>query len=124
MKIMHITLSDQDHADLREAKRLLENPGIAIQIANLLGSPIEHLLAKQLPKRATALIDRAANTAVTTAFNAAMFTMRKDKPGASSRNWLQPTKQDDQIVWVTSSRWSSGSTRRLSSQVLPKAKEV
>lgn len=85
---MQTSFSEKDHADLRAARLLLENPGFAIQIANLLGSPIEHLVTRQLPKRATALIERAANAAVTTAFNAAVLTMRKDKVGAASRNWL------------------------------------
>jgi hypothetical protein len=85
---IHVPFSEKDRADLRLAKQLLDNPGLAIQIANLLGSPIEHVVAKRLPKKATALIDRAANAAVTAAFNAAVFTLRKDKLGTPARKWL------------------------------------
>lgn len=85
---MHTSFTDQDREDLRQAKMLLENPGVAIQIANMLGSPIEHVVAKRLPKRATALIDKAANAAVTAAFSAAVVTLRKDQIGAPARKWL------------------------------------
>jgi hypothetical protein len=85
---MNISLSAEDRLALRRAKTLLENPGIAIQIANLLGSPIEYVVAKKLPKRATAIIDTAAKTAVTAAFRAAVVTLRKDKVGAPARKRL------------------------------------
>ena len=34
-------LSDEHLAQLSEAKRLLENPGLAVKITNLVGKPIE-----------------------------------------------------------------------------------
>ena len=82
------TLTEKDLDDLRRAKAMLDDPGIAIQAANLLGSPIEHVLAKKLPKQVTVLIDKAANAAVTAAFNAAVLSMRKDRLGLPARNWL------------------------------------
>lgn len=82
------SLSDMDLADLRRARFMLDDPGIAIQIANLLGSPIEHVISKRLPRRAAALVDRAAKAAVTAAFNAAALSMRKDRLGLPARNWL------------------------------------
>lgn len=85
---MRKTLTLQDKEALGRAKALLENPGIAIQIANLLGSPIEYVIAKQLPKKATLLIDKAANAAVTAGFTAALRTMRKENIGAPPRKWL------------------------------------
>lgn len=81
-------LSPQDLADIAKARRLIEEPGLAIQAANLLGAPIEHVLTKQLPKRASALIDKAATKAVTGAFNAAVYTLRKDSEGTPARRWL------------------------------------
>jgi len=84
----HTPFTGKDRADLFLARHLLENPGVAIQIANLLGSPIEHVLAKRLPKKATALVDKAAHAAVTAAFNAAVLTLRKDKLGTPARKWL------------------------------------
>ena len=35
------TLQAKDLHDLRHAKALLENPGLAIRLANLVGTPIE-----------------------------------------------------------------------------------
>jgi hypothetical protein len=79
-------LSSKDLDELRLAKALLEQPGFMIEAANLIGAPIDALLSKRLPKRATELIQRASTSAVTTAFNAAASTMRKDKPGSPARN--------------------------------------
>jgi hypothetical protein len=81
------TLTASDLSDLQRAKGLLENPGLLIQAANLLGAPIELIISKRLPKRATAVIEKASTAAVTTAFNAAALTLRKDKPGSPARNW-------------------------------------
>jgi len=85
---MDATFSDKDRQDLQRAKKLLEQPGIAIQMANLLGTPIEHVITRRLPKKATALIDKAAHAAVTAAFKAAVLTLRKDKIGAPPKKWL------------------------------------
>jgi len=85
---MPAPFADKDRADLWLAKQLLENPGIAIEIANLLGAPIEFVVSKKLPKKATALIDKAAHAAVTAAFSAAVLTLRKDKIGTPARKWL------------------------------------
>ena len=81
----HKPLTAKDLADLQRAKALLENPGLLIQAANLLGSPIESIISRRLPKRATALIEKATTAAVTTAFNAAAGTMRKDQAGSPAR---------------------------------------
>ena len=35
------TLTKDDLADLRRAKALLENPGLASKLSSLLGSPVE-----------------------------------------------------------------------------------
>ena len=83
-----MSFTGKDLKDLQQAKQLLDNPGIAIQIANMLGSPIEHVIARRLPKRATALIDQAATAAVTAAFNTAAATLRKDRMGKPARKWL------------------------------------
>lgn len=57
-------------------------------MANLLGAPIEYVIAKKLPKKVTALIDRTAQAAVGAAFKAAVLSLRKDKLGSAPRNWL------------------------------------
>ena len=53
-------MSPQDLATLAGARALLESPGIAAQLANLVGAPVEYLLAYRLPRGAS----RAINTAV------------------------------------------------------------
>lgn len=80
-------MTKKDLADLHRAKVLLEHPGLLIQAANLLGAPIESLITRRLPKRATALVEKATTAAVTAAFNAAAVTLRKDKAGSPARNW-------------------------------------
>lgn len=69
-------------AELAEARSLLESPGLAVQMANLLGAPIEYLLLRQLPHGASHLVDRAARKAVETAFAAALRTMGDQRPQA------------------------------------------
>jgi hypothetical protein len=78
-------LTKNELADLRRAKALLEHPGLLIQAANLLGSPIEALLTRRLPKRVTAVIEKATTAAVTAAFNTAAVTLRKNRSGAPAR---------------------------------------
>lgn len=85
---MSAVMAAADVAELRRARALLENPGFMIQAANLLGSPIEHVITKRLPKRATALIDRATTAAVQSAFNAAAATLRADVAGKPARTRL------------------------------------
>lgn len=53
-------MSPEDLATLAGARELLESPGIAAQLANLVGAPVEYLLAYKLPRGAS----RAINTAV------------------------------------------------------------
>ena len=36
-----MSLSDQDREDLRHAKRLLENPSLAVKITDVIGTPLE-----------------------------------------------------------------------------------
>jgi hypothetical protein len=69
-----------EFAELAEARALLESPGLAVQMANLLGAPIEYLLLRQLPRGASALVDKAARKAVESAFSAALKTFADDQP--------------------------------------------
>ncbi|MCR6653546.1 MAG: EcsC family protein [Cellvibrionaceae bacterium] len=75
-----------DLKELQFAKSLLENPGIAAKLTNLIGTPIEKGFGL-LPKNWKAKIGTIAETALTQASNAAIFTM-KDLPGESSSNFL------------------------------------
>lgn len=72
--------SKAELAELAQACALLESPGLAVQLANLLGAPIEYLLLRQLPRGASALVDRAARKAVESAFDTAVRTLADDRP--------------------------------------------
>jgi hypothetical protein len=81
-------LSAAERADLARAKALLESPGLAIQLSNYVGAPMEYLLAKKLPGGASALINRAARRAVEAGYRAAAGTMREGAVGARASNRL------------------------------------
>ena len=77
--LMPTTLdSPQDLDDLRRAVGLLERPSLSIQIANLLGSPVEWAVSK-LPTFATRKIQSTVRGAMYKAADAALFTL-KDTP--------------------------------------------
>ena len=74
-------LSAAEIEDLRRAQKLLEHPGLAIKLTNLIGSPIEKGMAL-LPKRASGLVNDATSKALRAALRIAVLTMRKggEKP--------------------------------------------
>ncbi|HEX7338507.1 MAG TPA: EcsC family protein [Rhodanobacteraceae bacterium] len=80
--------SDADRADLRRAKALLEHPGLAVQLANFAGAPIEYLYAKQLPGKARKLVDKATHKAITAACRVALATIKHDAPMQAPHNTL------------------------------------
>jgi len=73
-----------DLNDLKKAKMLLENPGIAAKMTNLLGTPIEKGF-RLLPANWNDKIGNVTQTALSQAVNAAIFTM-KDHPFKQSSN--------------------------------------
>lgn len=75
---MNISGSATDLADLKRAVLLLERPSVTIQIANLVGSPIEWGVSK-LPKGAQAKIQRAVKAALHKSATAALWTMAEAK---------------------------------------------
>lgn len=81
---MNKTISESDRKELQSAKYLLENPGIAIKIANLIGSPIEKGV-NRLPKNWNDKIGEITKKALLKASDAALFTI-KDIPGEESSN--------------------------------------
>lgn len=80
-------LPPEAQLELAEARRLLESPGLAVQLANLVGAPIESLMSR-LPKSAGRLVDRAARKAVETAFDTARRSLGNGGAGASASNRL------------------------------------
>jgi len=81
---MNSTLSESDRRELQSAKKLLENPGIAIKITNIIGIPIEKGIEK-LPATWSKKIGEISKKALLKASEAAIFTI-KDKPGENSSN--------------------------------------
>ncbi len=70
--------------DLKKAKALLENPGIAAKITDLIGSPIEKGF-ERLPDNLTEKIGEITQEALSKAVHTAVFTM-KDSPGEKVSN--------------------------------------
>ncbi len=79
-----MTFQQTDLNDLKKARRLLENPGIAAKITNLLGTPIEKGF-KLLPANWNAKVGEVTREALSRAVHAAVFTM-KDSPGEEASN--------------------------------------
>ena len=69
---------------LRQAKRALETPGLALRISNVVGRPIEQAM-KLLPETWSEQIITITNRALKSAMDAALVTLDK-KPGRRSSN--------------------------------------
>jgi MFS family permease len=75
-------LSSAETRDLARAKLLLERPGLAMRLANFVGSPLEKGFAL-LPKKWNKAINKAAQAALLKALDAAVATLgRRQGPGA------------------------------------------
>ncbi len=81
---MTIEFPDKDRKELQFAKNLLENPGIAAKVTNLIGTPIEKGLGL-LPDNWNENICAVTQAALLKASDAAIFTM-KNIPGEPSSN--------------------------------------
>ena len=77
-------LEQQDFNDLKKAKTLLENPGLAAKITNFFGTPIEKGFSL-LPENWNVKIGEMTQTALSKAIQAAVLTM-KDTPGETASN--------------------------------------
>ncbi len=79
-------LISKDLKDLTNAKLLLENPGLAARIANIIANPVEKGFALQ-PKNWKRKIGNITRNALLSASKAALRTM-DDTPGISSSNGI------------------------------------
>lgn len=79
-----LQLSDCHIEELQRAKVLLENPGLAAKITNVIGTPIEKGF-ELLPDGWNSKIGNVTQAALIKSANAAIYTM-KDVPGVSSSN--------------------------------------
>ncbi|MEE3650452.1 MULTISPECIES: EcsC family protein [unclassified Brenneria] len=80
---MTIFDDQQDIHDIRQAIALLEAPSITIQLANLVGGPIEWSLSK-LPKWVKSKIQDVVHAALHKSVDAALYTLDDDPKRASS----------------------------------------
>ena len=78
-----MTLSTRDLDDLYYAATLLENPGLAVKITNIVGVPIERVFAL-LPAGWNDVVRKSTKRALETAVNTALFTLQHNKKGASA----------------------------------------
>ena len=77
------TLGKRELAELRRAKDLLENPGLAAKLSSVLGSPVEKGM-KMLPARAQKVVHEATEKALMKALDVAVRSLGEKKPVASS----------------------------------------
>ena len=78
--------SERDMADLRKAKELLEYPGLAARLANLIGVPIE-VGFKYLPENWQQKVAEATRAALLKGLELVVHTMN-DSTGNVSRNFM------------------------------------
>ena len=81
-----MTLSSAEIEDLRRAKLLLENPGLAAKISNFVGAPIEKGFAL-LPKKWNAVVNDATRKSIETALHVALWTMDHSRAESPSNWW-------------------------------------
>ncbi len=79
-----MSLSDEHLAELSDAKRLLENPGLAVKITNLVGKPIEKGF-EFLPDNWSQRIGVATKDALLFAMKGALLTMDSQSDEAHPR---------------------------------------
>ncbi|MEO5694835.1 MAG: EcsC family protein [Usitatibacter sp.] len=77
------TFSREELADLKRAKAILENPGIAAKFSSMLGSPVEAGM-KMLPKRWQKSVHSATEAALMKALDVAVKTLGQARPMTSS----------------------------------------
>ena len=80
----YVELSAEDREALLRAKLVLEHPGLAARIADVIGRPIEAGLAS-LPDRVQHAIGSATYAALRVALHAAVFTLPGDTARSSQR---------------------------------------
>jgi hypothetical protein len=76
-------LSKTELADLKRAKMLLENPGIAAKLSAMVGSPVEKGM-KMLPARWQKSVHTATEAALMKALDVAVSSLGKKRPSTSS----------------------------------------
>ena len=78
-----MTLPKPDLAQLKRAKELLENPGLAAKLSSVLGSPVEKGM-KMLPKKWQKTVHTATEAALMKALDVAVSSLGSRRFGASN----------------------------------------
>jgi predicted outer membrane lipoprotein len=81
-----MALSSLETSDLRAAKSILENPGLAAKVSNFVGTPIENAL-KKLPESWSATVNDVARKSIEKALDIALLTMDRDERVSPSNWW-------------------------------------
>ena len=79
-------LSTPELQDLKKAKNLLENPGLAVKLSNVLGMPLEKALGN-IPDKWSQKVEEIIQTALKKAVNAAASSLKAEPGKTSSNNW-------------------------------------
>lgn len=80
-------LSSTDIDELRQAKILLENPGLVARISDVLGTPLEKGFG-MLPRKWAEVVNEAARKAIAKAMDVALKTLERGQPvGQSANAW-------------------------------------
>jgi len=69
-----MTMNEQDLADLRYAKRVLENPGLAAKLSNVLGTPVEKGF-EMLPEKWSEVVQDVTHKSLQKALEFAVMTL-------------------------------------------------
>lgn len=83
---MNMTQSELELEQLRQARDLLENPGLAARISDLVGTPIERGF-ELLPERWSQVVNAATRKAIESTLDIALGTMNADRRGTPSNWW-------------------------------------
>jgi hypothetical protein len=83
-------LPPHDLAELARAKETLENPSLAIRLADRLGAPIDALV-KRLPEGARQIVSRSTRSALETALDVALRTLPPTRGAVPAADWLHRT---------------------------------
>jgi len=83
-------LSSESLRELKFALDLLDSPGLIARISDMLGSPIEAIIAR-LPEGASHMIDLASRKALGSALKLAVGTLRKRSGKPTAKNRLHTT---------------------------------
>lgn len=81
-----MSLSPAEIEELRLAKNLLEHPGLAAKISDMVGAPIEKGFAR-LPEKWALAVNAAASRSITTALDVALRTLDRNGPRPPANRW-------------------------------------